>query len=95
MGVCWVQPWKLKDVLVAWRRRKQKLLALGVWNLIPLAIWWSVWKERNRRIFEGKDLSLLDFKMYFLRVLYTWSQALEDRVNLTFVDFVDNLMQGY
>ena len=70
-------------------------LALGVWNLIPLAIWWSVWKERNRRIFERKDLSLLDFKMYFLRVLYTWSQALEDRVNLTFVDFVDNLMQGY
>jgi len=51
--------------------------------------------SRNQRIFEGKDLSLLDFKMYFLRVLYTWSQVLEDRVNLTFVDFVDNLMQGY
>ena len=80
---------------MVWRRRKQKCLALGVWNLIPLAIWWSVWKERNRRIFEGKDLSLLDFKMYFLRVLYTWSQALEDRGNLTFVDFVDSLMQGY
>jgi len=38
---------------------------------------------------------LLEFKMYFLRVLYTWSQVIEDRVNLTFVDFVDNLLQGY
>ena len=94
MGVCWVQPWKVKDVLVAWRRRKHKCLALGVWNLIPLAIWWSVWKERNRWIFKGKDLSLLEFKMYFLRILYTWSQVIEDRVNLTFVDFVDNLCKG-
>ena len=40
---------------------------------------------------EPTDKLLL---MYFLRVLYTWSQALEDRVNLTFVDFVDNLCKG-
>ena len=95
MGVSWVQPWKVKDVLIGWRRRMKKCLAFGVWNLIPLTIWWSVWKERNRRIFEGKDLSLHDFKLYFLRILYSWSQALVDSANMTFVDFVDNLMQGY
>ena len=95
MGVSWVQPWKVKDVLVAWRRRTKKCPTLGVWNLIPLAIWWSVWKERNRRIFEGKELSLFSFKFYFLRILYSWSQAFDDSANLTFVDFVDNLMQGY
>jgi len=60
-----------------------------------LAIWWAVWKERNRRIFEGKDLSLHELKLYFLRMLYSWSQALDVSANMTFVDFVDNLMQGF
>jgi len=93
--VSWVQPGKVKEVLVAWRRRMKKSLAFGVWKLIPLAIWWSVWKERNRRIFEGKDLSLHEFKLYFLRMLYSWSQPLDGSANLTFVDFVDILKQGY
>jgi len=30
-----------------------------------------------------------------LRILYSWSRALDESANLTFVDFVDNLMQGY
>ena len=45
-------------------------------------------------IFEGKDLSLHDFKLYFLRILYSWSQALDESATFTFVDFVDNLLQG-
>jgi len=95
MGVSWVHPWKVKDVLVPWRRRIKKCLAFGIWKLIPLAIWWSTWKERNRKIFEGKDLSLHDFRLYFLKILYSWSQALDGGANTTFVDFLDNLMQGY
>ena len=46
-------------------------------------------KDRNRRIFEGKDLSLHDFKLDFLRILYSWSHALDGGANTTFVDFVD------
>jgi len=30
IGVSWVQPWKVKDVLVAWRRRTKKCPTLGV-----------------------------------------------------------------
>jgi len=41
------QPSKAQDVFVAWKRRMKKGLAFGVWKLIPLASWWSVWKERN------------------------------------------------
>ena len=37
-GVSWVQPWKAKDVLFAWSRRRKKCLAFGVWKLIPLAM---------------------------------------------------------
>ena len=51
MGVSWVQPSNVKDVLVACRRRMKKSWVLGVWNMVPLAIWWATWKERNRRVF--------------------------------------------
>jgi len=93
MGVSWVQPFTVKDVLVAWRRMK-KCFAFGVWKMIPLAIWWTAWKERNRRIFEGIDLSFQDFKLYFSRILYSWGHALDGGANLAFLDFVDNIRQG-
>jgi len=94
MGVTWVEPLKVKDVLVARRRKMMKCLALGIWTMIHLAIWWTTWKERSRRIFEGIDLSLQDFKLYFLRISYSWSHALEGDANISFLDFVDNIMQG-
>ena len=59
--------------------------------MIPLAIWWTAWKERNRRIFKDIDLFFQDFKLYFLRILYSWSHALDGSTNLTFLDFVDNI----
>jgi len=95
MGISWVHPSKVKDVLAAWRRRMKKCLALDVWKMIPLAIWWTTWKDRNRRIFEGIDLSLQDFKLYFLTILYSWSHAHDGGANTTFLDSVDNVMQGY
>ena len=30
-----------------------------------------------------------------MRILYSWSQTLDSGANTTFVDFVDNLMQGF
>ena len=56
--------------------------------MIPLAIWWSTWKERNQRIFEGKASSYQDFKLYFLRTLYSWSQVLGDGTNLNLLNFL-------
>jgi len=35
-----------------------------------------------------------DFKLHFLGTLYSWSHVLNDRSNLTFLDFVDNIMHG-
>jgi len=77
MGVSWVQPSNVRDVVVAWRRRVKKSWILGVWSMVPLAIWWATWKERNRRIFEDKALSFQEYKLYFLRLLFSWSVGLK------------------
>jgi len=53
----------------------QEELSYGIWKLVPLAVWWCKWKERNQWSFKGKALSLLDFKLYFLRMLYSRSQG--------------------
>ena len=57
---------------------------LGVWKLMPLAIWWGTRRERNCQIFEVEAGSFQDFKRYFLRTLYRWSQVLSDCTRLTF-----------
>ena len=72
----------------------KKCWGFGVWKMIPLAIWWTTWKERNQRIFEGLYMSFQDFKLYFLRILYGWCHVLDGGTNLTFLDFVDKIMQG-
>ena len=59
--------------------------------MIPLAIWWSTWKERNQRIFAGKARSYQDFKLYFLRTLYSWSHVLGDDTHMKLLDFVDEI----
>jgi len=92
MGVYWLRPSNVKDVLVSWRRRLKKCWVYGIWRLIPLAIWWCTWKERNRRIFEGKALSLQNFKLYFLGLLYSWGHMVNGSINLTFLDFIDKIL---
>ena len=59
--------------------------------MIPLAIWWSTWKERNQRIFAGKAKSYQDFKLYCLRTLYSWSHVLGDGTYMKLLDFVDEI----
>ena len=92
MGISWVQPSNVNDDLVAWRRRLKDRWVHGIWKLIPLAIWWCTWKERNRRIFEGKALFLQNFKLSFLGLLYSWSLVVNGSINLTFLDFIDKIM---
>ena len=67
---------------------------LDSWSLelVPLAIWWATWKERNRCIFEDKALSFQEYKLYFLRLLFSWSVGLNGYKNLNFLSFVDCLM---
>ena len=68
-GVQWVFPETVKEVLFSWRgsfvgKKRKKL-----WNSIPLFIFWTVWKERNRLVFMGgceqfRDLNILLFVIY-------------------------------
>ena len=81
MGVSWVQPSLVNDVVLASRRRTKnpRFLMFGRWFLLPIC--WCTWKERNCRIVEDKALSQQNFKLYFLRLLDSWSLVGNDGKN--------------
>jgi hypothetical protein len=57
--------------------------------MIPLCIFWSIWRERNARSFEGEERNLLEIKGTFLRTLVEWSNASGMMSFSSVLDFLD------
>ncbi|OVA05597.1 hypothetical protein BVC80_1429g3 [Macleaya cordata] len=56
LGVSWVTPTSIKVFLETWKKKKigpqRKDFLLFC---LPFAIWATLWRERNERVFEGKE----------------------------------------
>ena len=70
----WVIPATVIDLFSGWYNWFGKHSS-GVWNLVPLCLMWTVWQERNRRIFKGLEKSLSQIKEQFLGLLYDCSKT--------------------
>jgi hypothetical protein len=46
-----------------------------IWNLVPSCLMWSLWQERNLRIFEDKEQSLIHLQESFVGLLYDCSRS--------------------
>ena len=56
-GVSWVFPATVSDLLFGWHNCWGKQSSL-IWNLVAHCIMWTIWWERNCRIFEDKEHSV-------------------------------------
>ena len=72
-GVSGFYPEKVFDLLCGWRCRVPNL---DIWNLIHLCLMWTIWRERNRRIFENVECTSSQIKASFISFLYEWSFVL-------------------
>ena len=93
---------------MAWRRRLNKSFLLRISGLFffgrkakkknarlfPHTIFWSIWCERNRRIFEGVEMLLQCFKDYFIKSLYLWDKGIFCYSSLDLLDFGDSVPMG-
>lgn len=75
-GVHWVMPFSLRQAVHAWnffgcRGRKRVL-----WQFFPSANFWCLWKERNRKVFDSHEKSVIGLKFMhciaFLSRLECW-----------------------
>ncbi|KAG5597229.1 hypothetical protein H5410_038461 [Solanum commersonii] len=74
----WLKPakvnWSMSEhtanLLSCWIRTGGSKCQKIWWKTIPACIWWNIWKERNERIFEGKESSqLVSIRYNFLEVV--------------------------
>ena len=79
----------VKETLLGWHGsfvgRKQK----KVWRVAHLCLFWTIWKERNRRSFENVELSIQRLKYLFLCNLLSWTKLFIGERLTSIVDFID------
>lgn len=54
LKVLWVWPDDFKNMLLSWKVDKVSKRVKIIWHLIPFAICWEIWLERNRRRHGGR-----------------------------------------
>ena len=69
-GVQWVLLKKVFDLLCGWRCCGPNL---NIWNLIPLCLMSTIWRERNRHLFENVECTSSQIKASFINSLYQHS----------------------
>ena len=91
--VTWTLSCTVKATLLGWngvfvgKKRKR------AWQMAPLCIFWSIWKERNRLAFGNEELSLQRLKYSFVCNLWSWVRVslVESPSSLvSFLDWIDS-----
>ena len=77
-------PFYIREPLLGWHDssigRKQK----KVWGVAFLCLFWTIWKERNKRLFENKEFFDQRLKFLILCNLLSWTKLFIDESSIFF-----------
>jgi len=91
-GVEWVMPQTVLELLTTWGAFFGHGLAKKVWRLVPHCVLWSVWWERNARLFEDVETVMVVLRKRVLNTLYLWIAPHICHLGIsTFVDILNLL----
>jgi hypothetical protein len=74
--VTWVMNGRVIDLLACWKGQRGNKMVLEVWRMAPLCLMWTIWRERNFRYFEDKELTTAEISTRFITMLYQWAGVL-------------------
>ena len=88
-GVNWVLPFTVRDTLLSWYVSFKDKKYRKVWRAVPLCLFWMVWKERNRIVFDNEVLSIQRLKNFCVCNLLSWAKSSIAIGPLTLFNFVE------
>ncbi|XP_059627693.1 uncharacterized protein LOC132270534 [Cornus florida] len=91
LGIPWVFSESMVDLLESWRGCTVESRVRDAWRATPLCIWWGLWRERNRRYFEGVESPIWAIKYSILSSLFFWVNGRDCMSVDCLLDFVDSL----
>ena len=65
-------PSSVMTMLESWKGALSSHRFKEMWVAAPACLMRCLWKEKNRRTYEGKALTLPNLKFWFLKTLYEW-----------------------
>jgi hypothetical protein len=86
-GISWVMPRSVLDLVACWEKSERSRSAT-TWKMVPIYIFWCIWRERNLRCFENLESSLEEVLELFLHMLYLWSMAFLYPLSISFANFL-------
>ena len=90
-GILWVLPRSVFDLLDGWQNLLGKHTS-EILNMVPLCLMWTLWKERNSRIFEDKERLACQLLDCFSISLFHWSRAWGFASTSSIIDFISSLL---
>jgi hypothetical protein len=88
-GVMWVMLGSVTDCLGSWRAQKGIRTVLQTWRMMPLCVMWCLWRERNARNFEDRELGLMELKKRLIQTLFSWRVMWHSPQVSTFAEFLE------
>jgi hypothetical protein len=88
-GVEWVMPRMVLEFLTSWGASVGYGRAKEARRLAPLCLLWCIWRERNARLFEDVETSMVELRKRLLNMLYIWIASHHCLNDFTYVDFLN------
>jgi len=83
----WVMSRRVIDLFACWWKSGRPM-SVAIWKMVPICIFWCVWKEINLRCFEDLESSMEDILASLFHTLYLWTMIFLSPLSISFADFL-------
>ncbi|KAF5184428.1 hypothetical protein FRX31_025984 [Thalictrum thalictroides] len=87
----------IQEWLVAWPERKGPEITRWIWNLLPVAVIWVIWKNRNDKAFRDREFSVSKLEKEIKCTIWYWCGVWTGRKHYFFRDLMvswKDILQG-
>ena len=77
LGIAWVTPRLVKDFIICWNKLPMRKDKRRISSTALCSLFWAIWKERNKVVFEDDVFSLSRLKNCFVHYsLCSWASLI-------------------